>query len=117
MNIADKLRKVLEIKNNIKAALEEKGIENVGNDFSNYAESIANIKGGGEEPEPEIPSIPEPPVIEENVFTNYNVNLYVPCNYLDNYKYDRVFGSFRYIQCIDSEDGTTNDVVVTPGTN
>ena len=53
MNIADKLRKVLEIKNNIKAALEEKGIENVGNDFSNYAESIANIKGGGDEPEPE----------------------------------------------------------------
>ena len=60
---------------------------------------------------------PEPPVIEEDVFTNYNVNLYVPCNYLDNYKYDRVFGSFRYIQCIDSEDVTTNDVVVTPGTN
>ena len=51
------------------------------------------------------------------MFTNYNVNLYVPCNYLDNYKYDRVFGSFRYIQCIDSEDITTNDVVVTPGTN
>ena len=60
---------------------------------------------------------PEPPVINEDVFTNYNVNLYVPCNYLDNYKYDRVFGSFRYIQCIDSEDVTTNDVVVTPGTN
>ena len=60
---------------------------------------------------------PEPPVIEENVFTNYNVNLYVPCNYLDNYKYDRVFGSFRYIQCIDSEDVTTNDIVVTPGAN
>ena len=60
---------------------------------------------------------PEPPVIEEDVFTNYNVNLYVPCNYLDNYKYDRVFGSFRYIQCIDSEDVTTNDVVVNPGAN
>ena len=60
---------------------------------------------------------PEPPVINEDVFTNYNVNLYVPCNYLDNYKYDRVFGSFRYIQCIDSEDVTTNDVVVTPGVN
>ena len=66
---------------------------------------------------------PEPPIIEDedndkdNVFTNYNVNLYVPCNYLDNYKYDIVFGSFRYIQCIDSEDVTTNDVVVTPGTN
>ena len=60
---------------------------------------------------------PEPPVIEANVFTNYNVNLYVPCNYLDNYKYDRVFGSFRYIQCIESEDVTTNDVVVNPGAN
>jgi hypothetical protein len=60
---------------------------------------------------------PEPPVTEDNVFSNYNVNLYVPCNYLDNYKYDRVFGSFRYIQCIDSEDITTDDVVVTPGTN
>ena len=60
---------------------------------------------------------PEPPVIEENVFTNYNVNLYVPCNYLDSYKYDRVFGSFRYIQCIESEDVTTNDVVVNPGAN
>ena len=62
MNIADKLRKVLEIKNNIKAALEEKGIENVSNDFSTFAESIANIKGGGGEPEePEIPGIPEIP--------------------------------------------------------
>ena len=61
----------------------------------------------------------EPPVIEDNVFTNYNVNLYVPCNYLDNYKYDRVFGSFRYIQCMgaDSENVPTDDVVVTPGTN
>jgi hypothetical protein len=28
-----------------------------------------------------------------------------------------VFGSFRYIQCIESEDVTTDDVVVTPGTN
>ena len=60
---------------------------------------------------------PEPPVIEEDVFTNYNVNLYVPCNYLDNYKYDRVFGSFRYIQCIDSEDVAADDVVVSPGIN
>ena len=60
---------------------------------------------------------PEPPIADEDVFTNYNVNLYVPCNYLDNYKYDRVFGSFRYIQCIESEDVTTDDVVVTPSTN
>ncbi|MBO5672711.1 MAG: leucine-rich repeat domain-containing protein [Paludibacteraceae bacterium] len=60
---------------------------------------------------------PEPPIADESIFTNYNVNLYVPCNYLDNYKYDRVFGSFRYIQCIESEDVTTNDVVVNPGAN
>ena len=60
---------------------------------------------------------PEPPLIEEDVFYNYNVNLYVPCNHFDSYKYDRVFGSFRYIQCIDSEDITTDDVVVTPSTN
>ena len=59
----------------------------------------------------------EPPIAEESIFTNYNVNLYVPCNYLDNYKYDRVFGSFRYIQCIESDDVTTNDVVVNPGAN
>ena len=59
---------------------------------------------------------PEPPLIEEDVFYNYNVNLYVPCNHFDSYKYDRVFGSFRYIQCIDSEDITTDDVVVTPST-
>ena len=60
---------------------------------------------------------PEPPMAYESSFANYNVNLYVPCNYLNNYKYDRVFGSFRYIQCIESEDVTTDDVVVTPGTN
>ena len=60
---------------------------------------------------------PEPPITDENAFTNYNVNLYIPCDYLDNYKYDRVFGSFRYIQCIESEDVTTNDVVVNPGAN
>ena len=60
---------------------------------------------------------PEPPMVYERSFANYNVNLYVPCNYLDNYKYDRVFGTFRYIQCIESEDVTTNDVVVNPGAN
>ena len=60
---------------------------------------------------------PEPPMAYESSFANYNVNLYVPCNYLDNYKYDRVFGSFRYIQCIESEDITTNGVVITPSTN
>ena len=65
MNIADKLRKVLEIKNNIKAALEEKGIENIGNDFNSYAESIANIKGGGDEPEPEPEFIYTPPTKPE----------------------------------------------------
>jgi hypothetical protein len=60
---------------------------------------------------------PRPPIIEKNVFPNYNVNLYIPCDYLDYYKYDRVFGRFRYIQCIESEDVNTNGVVITPSTN
>ena len=60
MSIADKLRKVLEIKNDIKASLEEVGVE-VTDDFSSYATEISNLSSGSE---PEIPEIPDPPVIE-----------------------------------------------------
>lgn len=68
MNIVDKLRRVLEIKNDIKAALEEKGIE-VGDNFSSFADNISNISGGGgEEPEPEfIYTPPTKPVAEYSV--------------------------------------------------
>jgi len=82
-------------------------VKNIGNEAFNRCNKLYHI----------YCYAPEPPVIEEDVFYNYNVNLYVPCNHFDSYKYDRMFGSFRYIQCIDSEDITTDDVVVTPGTN
>ena len=58
----------------------------------------------------------EPPVAYISTFANYNVNLYIPCNNLKAYQMDALFGSFKYIQCIDSEDVTTNEVVITPGT-
>ena len=60
-----------------------------------------------------------PPMAESTSFANYNVYLNVPCNNLQDYQLDMVFGSFKYIQCMeaDSENVPTDDVVVTPGTN
>ena len=42
-----------------------------------------------------------PPKAEESSFANYNVNLYVPCDNLRDYQMDMVFGSFKYIQCLE----------------
>ena len=42
-----------------------------------------------------------PPTAEESSFANYNVNLYVPCESLKDYQMDMVFGSFKYIQCLE----------------
>ena len=42
-----------------------------------------------------------PPEAQENSFANYNVNLYVPCESLKDYQMDMVFGSFKYIQCLE----------------
>ena len=60
-----------------------------------------------------------PPMAETTSFANYNVYLDVPCDNLQDYQLDMVFGSFKYIQCLgaDSENVPTDDVVVTPGTN
>ena len=60
-----------------------------------------------------------PPMAESTSFANYNVYLNVPCDNLQDYQLDIVFGSFKYIQCMgaDSENVPTDDVVVTPGTN
>ncbi len=60
-----------------------------------------------------------PPLAESTSFANYNVYLNVPCDNLQDYQLDMVFGSFKYIQCMeaDSENVPTDDVVVTPGTN
>jgi hypothetical protein len=56
---------------------------------------------------------------ETTSFANYNAYLNVPCDNLQDYQLDMVFGSFKYIQCMgaDSENVPTDDVVVTPGTN
>ena len=60
-----------------------------------------------------------PPMAETTSFANYNVYLNVPCDNLQDYQLDMVFGSFKYIQCMEanSENVPTDDVVVTPGTN
>ena len=42
-----------------------------------------------------------PPEAQENSFANYNVNLHVPCESLKDYQMDMVFGSFKYIQCLE----------------
>jgi len=46
----------------------------------------------------------EPPVADNTSFTNYNVNLYVPCDNLRDYQMDAVFGTFKYIQCMSTTD-------------
>ena len=58
-----------------------------------------------------------PPFAEQSSFANYNVYLYVPCESIRNYTLDVVWGNFKFIECIASEDVTTEGVVVTPSTN
>ena len=59
-----------------------------------------------------------PPFAEESSFANYNVYVYVPCEYQRDYILDVVWGKFKFIECIDSEDATTDgDVTVVPGFN
>lgn len=43
----DKLQKILDSKNAIKIAIEDKGVQNVGDILSEYAEKIASIQTGG----------------------------------------------------------------------
>ena len=56
-----------------------------------------------------------PPIAESTSFSNYSANLYAPCDNLEEYKYDMVFGQFKYFECIGSEAVSTNGTVVTPG--
>ena len=54
-----------------------------------------------------------PPEAQENSFTNYNVNLYVPCESLKDYQMDMVFGSFKYIQCLeDTPPSEPQDTII-----
>jgi hypothetical protein len=58
-----------------------------------------------------------PPFAEESSFANYNVYVYIPCEYQRDYILDVVWGKFKFIECIgaESEDMGGDDVVVTPG--
>ena len=56
-----------------------------------------------------------PPIAESTSFSNYSANLYAPCDNLDEYKYDMVFGQFKYFECMGSESVTTDGTIVTPG--
>jgi hypothetical protein len=62
---------------------------------------------------------PEPPYAVASgwnpSFENTNVNLYVPCDNLKAFQMDPVFGTFKYIHCIDSEDVPADGVIITPG--
>ena len=54
-----------------------------------------------------------PPTAQTNSFANYNVYVHVPCASLDAYDMDAVFGSFKYVECIGSEDADITDKTVT----
>ena len=58
-----------------------------------------------------------PPYAETTSFSNYSAQLFVPCDNLEAYKYDMVFGQFKNIECISSEATNAKGVNVEPGTN
>jgi hypothetical protein len=58
-----------------------------------------------------------PPFAEKSSFANYNVYVYIPCEYQRDYILDVVWGNFKFIECIESEDVTTDGVLITPSTN
>ena len=57
-----------------------------------------------------------PPFAESNSFANYNVYVYVPCENLRDYTLNVVWGEFKFIECIGSEDVEVsgNEVTVSP---
>ncbi|MGM9824894.1 MAG: leucine-rich repeat protein [Paludibacteraceae bacterium] len=58
----------------------------------------------------------EPPFADISSFANYNVYVYVPCENQRDYLLDVVWGEFKFIECIGSEDVvvTDDEVVVAP---
>lgn len=59
----------------------------------------------------------EPPTAYDSSFSQYNAFLYILCENKKAYMLDEVFGNFKYIECISSDEVKTNDVVITPSTN
>lgn len=58
-----------------------------------------------------------PPYAETTSFSNYSAQLNAPCDSLEAYKYDMVFGQFRNFECIGSESTTTDGVSIEPTSN
>ena len=57
----------------------------------------------------------EPPTGYTSSFANYNAFIHVPCESQRLYMLDVLFGEFKYIECISSDEVTTDDIVITPG--
>ncbi|MEE0950930.1 MAG: leucine-rich repeat domain-containing protein [Paludibacteraceae bacterium] len=58
-----------------------------------------------------------PPFAEVSSFANYNVYVYIPCEYQRDYTLDVVWSKFKFIECISSDNVTTDEIVVTPSEN
>ena len=58
-----------------------------------------------------------PPIAELTSFMNYNAQLYIPCEALELYKSDMVFGEFDNLHCInaDTQPVAPDTIIVTPG--
>ena len=57
-----------------------------------------------------------PPFADESSFANYNVYVYIPCEYQRAYTLDVIWGKFKFIECIGADNvENTEDVTITPG--
>ena len=57
-----------------------------------------------------------PPIINEYSFVRYDANLYIPCDYIEDYLFDYYWKKFENIQCAgaEKEEMGSNGVEVTP---
>ena len=51
-----------------------------------------------------------PPFAEESSFANYNVYVYVPCEYLRDYTLDPVWGKFQHVECLSDEETDVENI-------
>ncbi len=59
-----------------------------------------------------------PPLAESTTFPHYNATLSVPCDLLQDYRRDVIFGNFASIKCIGADEvETINEVTVEPSAN
>ncbi len=66
----------------------------------------------------------EPPVAQvqdgwyNGSFYNYNIHVQVPCDNLEDYETDAVWGSFKYLECVGADNvDTDGKVIITPSDN